>query len=472
MAPTKVRAIPLIISLATLSLAGCTVVSTEAAGGELREITFWVEEQDWTLHPNVDTPVWAFCAEGDGVEPVWEGPCGVPGPTIHVTKGDTVRVTFRNTHAIPHTVHFHGQHPFAADMNGNGILSDAMVVGPNDELTVEWTAEPAGTFIYHCHFDTPTHMEMGMYGVFIVDDPADPKPADKDFIAVLDEWQAAGAVEAFGNMPAYNFFTINGRSFPLTQPMFADVGERVRVHMVNAGYEFHAMHIHGYTPDSWEGVAGWRHAVPTDVREIAPGQSVVLDFEAKRAGVWLFHDHVVPRVTADGSQGNFGAYPRGMLSILVVGDEYAAAVPDVAAALLKAAEGDVPTRLAFADGNLAPSEPDEPAAEPEEGAGTDPVEPAKEPAAAVTSRMAAFAFDAEIRVAAGTKVTWVNDDSVYHTVTLADGSVDSGEIRAGQSWSHVFDQPGTYDYYCKPHAYEDDGTWKGMVGTLIVEEQA
>lgn len=460
MGKNKVYTVLAIFSLAAVALAGCTVMSSD--GPQTRRITFWVEEQDWTLHPNVETPVWAFCAEGDGVEPVWDGPCGVPGPTIRVNRGDTIVLTFRNTHAIPHTVHFHGQHPFMPDMNGNGALADQMVVGPHEELTVQWVAKPAGTFIYHCHFDTPTHMEMGMSGAFIVDDPDDPRPADHDFIAVLDEWQV-GTTDRLGNMPAYNFFTINGRSFPLTQPMFADPGDRVRIHMVNAGYEFHAMHLHGYTPDAWEGVAGWKHAVPTDVREIAPGQSVVLDFIAEREGVWLFHDHVVPRVTAGGGADSFGAYPRGMLSILVVGDAYAAAVPEVAAALLAAAAGDVPA--------AAPETP-ESVGSAESSHGSDSEQVSDPGAAAKTSRMASFAFEPELKVAAGTQVTWVNDDSVYHTVTLADGTVDSGRIEAGASWSHVFDKPGTYEYYCKPHAYQSDGEWKGMVATIIVEAQS
>ncbi len=461
MVPNKAQAIPLTAILVVTALAGCTVMSTDEPP-QTREITFWVEEIDWALHPNVEQRVWAFCAEGNGVEQVWDGPCSVPGPTVRVNEGDTVRVTFRNTHGIPHTVHFHGQHPYSADMNGNRLLGDGMVVGPGEDLTVEWVADPAGTFIYHCHFDTPTHMEMGMYGAFIVDARDEPEPVDHDFIAILDEWHVDLPGALGTGFPDYNFFTINGRSFPLTQPMLVDVGDKVRIHMINAGYQFHAMHLHGYTPDSWEGVAGWRHAVPTDVREIAPGQSVVLDFEAVREGVWLFHDHVVPSVTAAGGEG-FGAYPRGMLSALVVGDAYAAALPDVAGAILKAAQGDVAPAPAQ---QHSPSESGAPAHDAA-------VEAAEEPAApvpTVRAKMAGFAFDAELRVAAGSRVVWTNEDSVYHTVTLADGSVDSGRIEAGESWSHVFDTPGTYEYYCKPHAYEGDDGWKGMVGTLIVEE--
>ncbi|HME18579.1 MAG TPA: cupredoxin domain-containing protein [Nitrososphaerales archaeon] len=61
-------------------------------------------------------------------------------------------------------------------------------------------------------------------------------------------------------------------------------------------------------------------------------------------------------------------------------------------------------------------------------------------------------------------VTFVNEDSVTHTVTATDKSFDSGDIKAGASWTHTFAAPGTYSYYCIYHS-----AW--MKGTIIVSEQ-
>lgn len=457
---TRFLSITLAGLLAAIALAGCTAISLPSP--QTREITMTVEAMDWEVAPGVTTPVWAFCAEGDGVEPVAEGEsCGVPGPTIHVTKGDRIVLTFRNTHSIPHTVHFHGWHPWETDMTGASWLSDSLVVAPGAEAVIEWTAEPAGTFIYHCHFDTPTHMDMGMYGAFIVDDPDEPD-VDHDFVAVLDEW-AIGDRGFDGAVPEYDHFTINGKGFPLTQAWLVDPGDEVRIHMVNAGYEFHAMHLHGYTPDSWEGVAGPEHAVPTDVREIAPGQSVVLDLDADREGVWLFHDHVVPSVTAGTTEDGFGAYPRGMLTVLVVGETYHEALADLLPGLLEALGIDVDGGDAHAHGDAATG-PDDTAHEEEPRQDTAPDGPTVEVV------MEDFAYQTEtLEVAAGTTVTWANRDNVYHTVTFEDGSVDSGHIEGGDTWAYTFTEPGTYDYYCVPHAYQDgDGEWQGMVATVVV----
>lgn len=85
-----------------------------------------------------------------------------------------------------------------------------------------------------------------------------------------------------------------------------------------------------------------------------------------------------------------------------------------------------------------------------------------------------------ITVAAGAKVTWVNDDSVGHTVTPYDkaqwGTEGSGDdsakwLQKDESWSFTFTTPGTYKYYCKPHAASDGhGGFSGMIGTVIVTD--
>jgi plastocyanin len=58
-------------------------------------------------------------------------------------------------------------------------------------------------------------------------------------------------------------------------------------------------------------------------------------------------------------------------------------------------------------------------------------------------------------------VTWVNNDSVPHTVTATLGSFNSGNMNAGQSWSYTFTTPGTYTYYCAYHHW--------MTGTIVVK---
>jgi plastocyanin len=76
------------------------------------------------------------------------------------------------------------------------------------------------------------------------------------------------------------------------------------------------------------------------------------------------------------------------------------------------------------------------------------------PAAGVNSvSIANYAFDpAAIEVAAGTTVTWTNNDTVPHTVTATDRSFDSGNLPPGATFSHTFTTAGTFDYICQYHA--------------------
>jgi amicyanin len=75
-----------------------------------------------------------------------------------------------------------------------------------------------------------------------------------------------------------------------------------------------------------------------------------------------------------------------------------------------------------------------------------------------------FAFQPpEVTIKKGTLVTWVNEDSVGHTVTSNDGKFpSSGSFSKGESYQVQFNNPGTYTYHCTPHPY--------MKGTIIVEQ--
>lgn len=70
---------------------------------------------------------------------------------------------------------------------------------------------------------------------------------------------------------------------------------------------------------------------------------------------------------------------------------------------------------------------------------------------------------AEVTVKAGTKVTWINRDDVPHTATstATPRRFDSKALDTDQQYSFVFDQPGTYEYFCAVHPK--------MTGRVIVK---
>jgi plastocyanin len=96
-------------------------------------------------------------------------------------------------------------------------------------------------------------------------------------------------------------------------------------------------------------------------------------------------------------------------------------------------------------------------------------------------------FDpAEVSIESGETITWENDNNVPHTASayeqslpegaayFASGGYESeqavrqstssrGFLERGEAYSHTFDIPGTYRYFCLPH--EENR----MIGRVVVE---
>ncbi|PVZ56883.1 amidase [Pseudomonas sp. B1(2018)] len=68
----------------------------------------------------------------------------------------------------------------------------------------------------------------------------------------------------------------------------------------------------------------------------------------------------------------------------------------------------------------------------------------------------------DLNVAVGTKVTWVNDDEIPHTVAESHKVFRSGALDTGDSYSWVFDTPGEYEYFCALHPQ--------MLGKIVVSQ--
>ena len=80
--------------------------------------------------------------------------------------------------------------------------------------------------------------------------------------------------------------------------------------------------------------------------------------------------------------------------------------------------------------------------------------------AAVSIENFAFA-QPSITVAAGTTVTWTNNDDIPHTVRAVDGSFHSAALDSADHYSFTFTKPGVYSYFCSLHPK--------MVGRVIVK---
>ncbi|MGZ4920383.1 MAG: cupredoxin domain-containing protein [Halobacteriota archaeon] len=66
-----------------------------------------------------------------------------------------------------------------------------------------------------------------------------------------------------------------------------------------------------------------------------------------------------------------------------------------------------------------------------------------------------------ITISKGATVTWTNEELEMHTVTSDTGAFDSGNLNHGDSYSHQFNDAGTFPYHCSPHHF--------MKGTITVQ---
>src|SRR5262249_7777662 len=66
----------------------------------------------------------------------------------------------------------------------------------------------------------------------------------------------------------------------------------------------------------------------------------------------------------------------------------------------------------------------------------------------------------ELRVKAGTTVTWTNEDDIPHTV-LSPNNFRSKALDTDDTFSFTFTTPGAYKYFCSLHPH--------MTGTIVVE---
>lgn len=221
-----------------------------------------------------------------------------PGPTIRVSQGDKVRVSFTNNLRETTSIHFHGVEFEDFFQDGVAFVTQPPIV-PGETYTYEFTAVNAGSLMYHSHHNATDQVGRGLLGAFIVEPKDDPIKADREYIWISNDTLGG--------------FTINGHGFPAVVPVLAAEGETVRVRFMNEGLMMHPWHLHGM---AMEVVArdGWplgSASFMCDTLGVNPGERFDVLIRAKTPGIWAFHCHILTH--AEGPQGMFG-----MVTALIV----------------------------------------------------------------------------------------------------------------------------------------------------------
>lgn len=214
---------------------------------------------------------------------VWAYNGTVPGPTIRVRLGDTLRVKFTNQLPQETTIHWHG---VRVPNNMDGVPHATQPpVAPGGSFTYEFTPKDAGTFWFHPHVRSSEQVERGLYGLLVVEDKQ-PPPFTREVTWILDDWLLGkdGQIVGQFNTPhdlAHdgrwgNAVTVNGKT---DTTLTVAAGERIRVRLLNAS------NGRVYAPDfagldaQIIAVDGLYARTPTKLErfELAPGNRLDLD---------------------------------------------------------------------------------------------------------------------------------------------------------------------------------------------------
>jgi FtsP/CotA-like multicopper oxidase with cupredoxin domain len=296
-----------------------------------------------------------------------------PGPEIRVREGDWVQVNLTNKSPEFHTIHWHG---ILVPCEMDGVpLGTQWPVGPDQTFKYLWRAQPAGTHFYHCHVMTTLHQQAGLVGSLIIEAKDDIVkkhfPYEREYTLILSELDTnfvrdmmnqmigmMGTMTAMNHSPALmkemngrmmgwfkdkesflkaikdgyvppytapmtgmnrpitpNFFMINGKSYPMTDPLLIRTGENIRVRLIGGGMQTHFMHLHGH--DFWHVCQdGTPLAVPVRLNTIPifPGTTSDIVIQGTNPGNWHFHTH------SDLATTNNGQHPGGMMTMLMYED--------------------------------------------------------------------------------------------------------------------------------------------------------
>jgi len=197
------------------------------------------------------------------------------GPTLRAERGEDVRVEVTNELDETTSVHWHGMHlPAIADGGPH------QPVDPGATWTAEWTVDqPAATLWYHPHphGETEEHINRGLAGMFLLDDPGSavadrlPHAYGVDDVPVVVQDKRLGGDGDLRSGDLGDDLVVNGTYGP-----YLDVTtERVRLRLLNAStkrvYDFGFSDGRGFDLIGTDGGL-LPEPVATDRVQLSPGE--------------------------------------------------------------------------------------------------------------------------------------------------------------------------------------------------------
>ena len=284
---------------------GNQILEPEVLADGTKKFTLEASVIEWEVAPGEMVEAWAYNGQ-------------VPGPRIQVDVGDNVQVELTNNTPMSTDIHWHGIHT-PNDQDGVSPYTQDPIE-PGDTFTYEFVAEDPAIGMYHAHFHSQVSVLNGMFAAFEIGE--NPIPYGETIAGVTipeqDELDLAFDKPMVVNDAGTIGLTLNGKSFPATEPLVLDLDQWGVIHYYNEGLTAHPMHLHQF-PQLVYAKDGIPLDEPywADTINVAPGERYSVLFHADTAGVWVYHCHILTHV--ERAEGMFG-----MVTAVIVNDPEAA----------------------------------------------------------------------------------------------------------------------------------------------------
>jgi FtsP/CotA-like multicopper oxidase with cupredoxin domain len=233
------------------------------------------------------------------------------GEPIRVKEGQRVLFRIVNTSATQETLLALPGHQFSiVAMDGNPLVtprtSDSLFLAPGERIDAIAEMKNKGVWVFGSVIDDERAKGMGAV-VEYAGATGDPqwiaptaKPQMIDY-TLYGSSTAAPEPDArielvFDKVPGgrggYNRWTINGKSFPDTDPIMVERGKRYRIVLHNLSGDMHPIHLHRHTFEITNFMGKAMSGLMKDVVILPARHDGAIDFVADNPGDTLFHCHM------------------------------------------------------------------------------------------------------------------------------------------------------------------------------------
>ena len=269
--------------------------------GTVHDIDMPIIEKDITVAEGFVVHAWTFGGQ-------------VPGPTIRVHLGDTVKVHLTNQGSMSHSIDFHASQT---------AMNDQMIeIKPGATFTYTFTADYAGVWMYHCGTAPALHhIANGMFGMVIVEPKGGLPKVDQEVALVQSEWylgpqkEPVDYAKANAAAPAPDFVVFNGVANQYKDhPIQVTTKGRVRAFVLDVGPNIDSsFHVVGtifdtVTKEGMQLVKGNAGGWGSQAVDLSPAQGAIIEFSPSEDGMYPLVTHA------------FNFVGRGAIGLFMAGD--------------------------------------------------------------------------------------------------------------------------------------------------------